>query len=326
MPPARDQFGLASAAERLPNPSVNRRHFLQSAAAAATGAALSPLNQALAAGPGAGVSWPIGCFNRPWLNKEKTWTYDVALDGIQAAGYKLTGMLTRTPKEPFIGSDATPEYLAELKQKIAAHGLTVNMGALRLKEDLPVAGQIKDVRKQIDNGKFIGVEYLLTFGSGAPQHYENYYKVMQDAAPYAQEGGMKVVLKPHGGASGAAEEIIQTRAKVKHPNFKIWFDAGNIIYYTGKDPVEELKQIVQHVTGVCAKDCDRQNTDKQKGNVWLEFGTGKVDFHALYAELKQAGFNGPSMVECCAQGSTPEAVTASARRNREYLEKLFASL
>ena len=30
---------------------------------------------------------------------------------------------------------------------------------------------------------------------------------------------------------------------------------------------------MQHVTGFCAKDCD-----KQKGSVLLEFGTGKVDF------------------------------------------------
>jgi len=45
-------------------------------------------------------------------------TYDTALDGIKAAGYSHTGLLTRTPKEPFIGSDATPEYLAELKVRL----------------------------------------------------------------------------------------------------------------------------------------------------------------------------------------------------------------
>ena len=62
----------------------------------------------------------------------------MALEGIKAAGYKLTGLLTRTAKEPFIGSDATPEYLAALKKKIAARGLKVNMGALRTKNDLPL--------------------------------------------------------------------------------------------------------------------------------------------------------------------------------------------
>ena len=42
--------------------------------------------------------------------------------------------------------------------------------------------------------------------------------------------------------------------------------------------------------------------------------------------MKQAGFNGPLMVECCALGDTPEIVTANARKNREYLENLLATL
>ena len=51
-----------------------------------------------------------------------------------------------------------------------------------------------------------------------------------------------------------------------------------------------------------------------------------MDFRALFTELKKAGFNGPTMVECCALGDTPDIVTANARKNREYLESLFATL
>src|SRR5258708_5996174 len=299
---------------------MKRRKFIQttSAATVATLLRVSPLP---AAEKAEGVHWPIGCFNRPWSGDKRNWGYDAALDGIKAAGYKLTGLLSRSPKEPFTGSDATPEYLAELKKRIAARGLAVNMSALRTKDQLPLDDQIKDMRQQIDNGKIMGVEFLLTFGADKPEHFENYYKLMQDAAPYSQERGMKLVLKPHGGASGAAEEIIRCLEKVKHPNFKIWFDAGNIIFYTGKDPLEQLKPIVQHVTGFCAKDCEKEN-----GSVWLEFGTGKVDFAGVFGEMKKAGFNGPVMLECCALGDTLEIVTANARKNREYLEKLFKTL
>jgi len=305
-----------------PNMSMNRRQFLHTSALAITAGAALPLDPLPAAEQAKGVNWPIGCFNRPWIgDKTKSWDYDTALDGIKAAGYKLTGMLTRTADEPFIGSDATPEYLAALKQKIAARGLKVNMGALRLKFDLSLAEMIKDTRKQIDNGRTMGVEFLLTFGANNPKRYEDYYKLMQDAAAYAQERGLKVVLKPHGGASGAAEEIMRCLDKVKHPNFKVWFDAGNVLFYTGKDPIEELKPIASQVTGFCAKDCE-----KQRGSVWLQFGTGKIDFRALFAELKQTGFNGPIMVECCALGNTPDIVTANARQNREYLENLLATL
>src|SRR5438046_943717 len=164
---------------------MNRREFFHTAAMAATAAAVTP-SQLIQAGErkAGGVHWPIGCFNRPWLGDKRKWSYDVALDGIKAAGYKITGLLTRTPREPFIGSDATPEYLAELKQKIAARGLAVVMGALRTKDELPLEEQVKDMRRQIDNGKFMGVEFLLTFGVNKAEHYENYYKLMQDAAAY----------------------------------------------------------------------------------------------------------------------------------------------
>src|SRR6266513_1042851 len=105
---------------------MNLRTFLQTTAMAATAIALTSCMNTRAAEKSKGDNWPIGCFYRPCAGDKRDWGYDAALDGIKAAGYKLTGLLTRTPKEPFAGPDATPEYLAELKQKIAARGLTVN--------------------------------------------------------------------------------------------------------------------------------------------------------------------------------------------------------
>ena len=264
-----------------------------------------------------GVQWPIGCFNRPWAK----WSYDQTLDGIKAAGYRWTGLLTRTKNDPFIGAEATPEYLDTLKQKIASRGLKANMAALRSRHNIPVAESIREVRQQIDNTKHLEIEYLLSFGADKPDEFDHFYHVMADAAAYAQDQGIKLVLKPHGGGSGAAEEILRCLEKVKHPNFKIWYDAGNIIHYTGKDPVAELEPIAKFVTGFCAKDCAQQ-----KGDVMIQFGDGKVDFQAVFAKLKNAGFNGPVMVECAAPGQTPDEVTANARANRKFLEKVFASI
>jgi sugar phosphate isomerase/epimerase len=297
---------------------MNRRQFLQTTSLAVTAASFYPLHPAQAAENSVGANWPIGCMNRPWVNPKLKWTDDTALDGIKAAGYKWVGLLRRSPKEPLIGADATPEYLAALKQKIATRGLKANMGAVRDKPALPLDLQIKDMRQQIDNGKTVGVEFLLTFGAGKPEHEDNYCKLMQDAAAYSQERGMKLVMKPHG---ADAREILNCLARVNHKNFSIWFDAANIYYYTGKDPLEQLKPLVGRVTGFCGKDCDQP-----RGKVDIDFGQGKVDFRAVFSEMKKAGFNGPVDVECCAPGDTPEAVTASARRNREFLEKLFATL
>ena len=80
--------------------------------------------------------WRIGCFNRPWTR----WGLDEALRQIKAAGYTSTGLLSRTKEEPFIGVEATREYLEALKGRLAASSLSVTMAALRSRhgEDAPL--------------------------------------------------------------------------------------------------------------------------------------------------------------------------------------------
>jgi sugar phosphate isomerase/epimerase len=294
-----------------------RREFFGDGALILAGAALAADAPGLLAAPAARVKWPIGCFNRPWTK----WTYAETLKSIKAAGYGITGLLTRTKDDPFIAADATPEYLDGLKRAIAASGLTANLGALHSRHDIPIEETIKGLQKEIDNAAFLGLKYVITFGIENPAQFDHYFKSMAAAAAYGQEKGVQVVMKPHGGSSGASDEIIAAMKKVGHPNFKIWYDAGNIIYYMGKDPVEELKPIVQYVTGFCAKDCG-----EVKGDVMIQFGTGKVDFAGVFKVLKSAGFNGPIMVECCAIGDTPETTAANARANREFLEKVLAGI
>jgi len=291
---------------------MHRREFLGHTI---RGGAASTVGLSLLPWLGARVDWPIGCFNRPWT----TWSFDEALKQMRAAGYQTTGLLTRTKDEAFIGADATPEYLARLKQRIAGSGLKVNMGALRSRHDIPIGESIREVRQQIEHADALALTYVLTFGVDKPEEYAHYYKVMSDAAAFAQERRIKLVMKPHGGGSGASGEIVAAMQAVRHPNFKIWYDAGNIIYYTGKDPVEVLKPIAQHVTGFCAKDCA-----VPKGDVMIQFGTGKVDFAAVFGTLKAAGFDGPVMVECCTVGATAEETMVNARANREFLENVLA--
>jgi sugar phosphate isomerase/epimerase len=224
------------------------------------------------------------------------------------------------PDEPFLAPDSSEDYLAGLKKRVADSGLTATMGSLRGNFLSPVDDVIKQVRRQMDHAAALGVEWMLTFGVDKQSDYATYCKAMADGADYGQERGVKLVLKPHGGSSGASAEIIRCLNDVGRPNFKIWYDAGNIIYYTGKDPVEELKPVAQYVTGFCAKDCAAPNSD-----VMIQLGAGKVDFAGVYGELKKVGFHGPTFIEC-AGGKTYQQVTEGARANRIFLEKVFASL
>ena len=291
---------------------MNRRDFIQLVGATALTGEVSFYARASEK-----PLWPIGCFNRAWTD----WSYDEALDGIAASGYKLTGLLSPHRGELFTASSATVEYLDGLKKRIAQRGLVVNMTSIHLRSEATLADNIADLRKQIENAARLELKFMLTFGVDKPQLYENFYRLMADAAAQGQKHGLQIVMKPHGGASGAAEEILRCLEKVGHPNFKIWYDAGNIIYYTGKDPVAELEPVARYVSGFCAKDCPGP-----KGEVMSQFGSGKVDFKAVFAKLKSVGFKGPILVEGVKVGATPQESTTNARANREFLEKVLAEI
>src|ERR1051325_1580214 len=293
---------------------MNRRAFFQTTTAATTALPALPFRRAFAAEKS---NWPIGCFNRPWTK----WSYDDALDGIAAAGYKLTGLLTAHKGEAFTSSAATPEYLNGLKKRGPGRGLAVNVPVIRSQPDAALDDNIADLRQQIENAARLELKFMLTFGVDKPEHYENFYRLMAEGAAQGEKRGLQIVLKPHGGGSGASEEILRCLDKVGHANFKIWYDAGNIIYYTGKDAVAELEPIAKHVTGFCAKDCAAP-----KGEVMSQFGTGKVDFKAVFSKLKSAGFHGPIMVEGIKVGASAAETTANAKANREFLENVLAAV
>jgi sugar phosphate isomerase/epimerase len=201
---------------------MKRREFIEHAIVGGTAATLLSPSGAF----GKGVKWRIGCFNRPWTK----WPFNQALKAIGAAGFKTIGLLTRTREEPFIAADSSAEYLQGLEQRIAASGLSANMGALRSRHDIPLDDSIREVRKQIDNARSLKLKFVLSFGADRPEEYAHYFTVMSDAADYAADKGIKLAMKPHGGISGASDEILRVIKAVNHRNFSIWYDAGNIIY------------------------------------------------------------------------------------------------
>src|SRR5262250_375128 len=114
---------------------MNRRTFIRTGAAVMTGLACEPWGNAGAAEK---PNWPVGCFNRAWTK----WSYDDALDGIAAAGYKLTGLLSSHKGEVFTSSAATPEYLDTLKKRIKQRGLQVDVTSIHLRPEASLADNI----------------------------------------------------------------------------------------------------------------------------------------------------------------------------------------
>jgi hypothetical protein len=89
------------------------------------------------------------------------------------------------------------------------------MGALHSRpHDIPLEDTVKGLQKQIDDAAFLGLKYAMTFGTDEPAQFDHYFQSMARAAAYGAEKGVQVVMKPHGGSSGASGEIIAAVKKV----------------------------------------------------------------------------------------------------------------
>jgi sugar phosphate isomerase/epimerase len=323
----------------MSTPSSTRREFLTAASAAAAAAMLPVSVRGAEAAPDS--RWAIGCHTRPFAGFRATQASnpDFILDAVKAAGYEFADMISAgggggrnpapagTTPAPAAGRGGPPtaEATEAYKQKLAARGLKSNIASLPTPQGpIVLADAIANARRVIANAQILGQKYALNLGVEQEERWVDWCKVLSEAAAYGKERGVKVWIK-----------------QVNHPTFGVFVDPGNIVYYTGKDPVKQIELIGPHVSGVVAKDCSAPHFMEREvsappmapavagaGNpeVMIQFGTGKVDFAALFAKLKSFGFKGPVMVEGTEVAATLEQTIANARANREFLEKIFASL
>jgi sugar phosphate isomerase/epimerase len=296
----------------MKNLNLNRREFLRRAAAAGVSTLAFPLRGLAAAEP----AYQIGCYTRPWDQFE----YRVALDGIAEAGYKHAGIMTAKGKSwVIINVESTPDEVATVADEVKKRGLkTLSIYG----GDFPVAKSVEaglaGLRKLVDYCALCSCPNLMLGGTSDEKLVQPYYKVVAECCDYAASKGVGLSVKPHGGQNATGPQCRKLIEQVGHGNFRLWYDPGNIFYYSdGKlDPVEDSATVDGLVVGLSVKDF------KAPKEVMVTPGTGRVDFTKVFAHLKQGGFTrGPLIVECLDRGGAA-AITAEARKARQFLEGL----
>lgn len=260
--------------------------------------------------------WQIGCYTRPWADYD----YRVALDAIAEAGFKYAGLMTTKSKTRLVISvDTSLEEAHRVGQEVTKRGLKVPSvygGGIPVNKSLKAG--IEGMRKLIDNCAACGAGNLLMGGTGNEKLFKLYYKAIAECCDYAQEKGLGISIKPHGGLNATGPQCRKTIEMVGHKNFRIWYDPGNIFFYSdGKlDPIDDAATVDGLVVGMCIKDY------KHPKNVAVTPGTGQVDFAAVLARLKKGGFtHGPLIIECLDPGDAGQSII-QARKTRLFLEEL----
>ena len=303
---------------------LSRRDFLVGTAAASGAALASSLLGPAASTGGARAdaagnreAWQIGCYTRPWAKYD----YRTAMDAIAEAGFRYLGLMTIHAKSNLVISvQSTLEEAAQVGQEAKQRGLripSVYGGGIDT-ASRPAA--VADLRHLIDLCAAARAKTLLLGGVGTAAQSEVYFPAVADCCDYAAEKRVGLTIKPHGGLNATGEQLRDTINKVNHQNFRVWYDAGNILYYSDAKikPVEDAAAVDGLVTGWCVKDYHYPR------QVDLTPGTGQVDFRAVLARLKQGGFTGgPLVIETLAPGDLPHLL-AEAKKARRFVEALVA--
>lgn len=296
--------------------NIGRRQFIThlSIAAGFAAGSISTLGATTESEP----NWRIGCYTRPWGDHD----YRTALDAIAGAGFKYAGLMTCKSESRLVLSVQTkPDEAHTIGEEVKKRGLKVpSVYGGGISVDKSLQEGIDGLRNLIDCCVAAGSRTLLMGGVGEKELFDPYYKAIAECCDYAAEKKLAITVKPHGGLNATGPQCRKTVELVNHKNFTLWYDPGNIYFYSDGqlDPVDDAATVDGIVTGMCVKDFQLPK------EVELTPGTGLVKFPAVMARLKKGGFTGGDLVIETLQKGDLKATLSEAVKARKFVESLVA--
>ncbi len=120
-----------------------------------------------------------------------------------------------------------------------------------------------------------------------------FYAGLEKAVRHAESLHVVIALKPHTGITARAKDCLDVLQRLRSPNLKIAWDAGNISYYEGIYPDPDLPDLAPNVCSVCIKD----HKGLRGVNDFPVPGQGNIDHEHMFRTLFASGFQGPMAIE-----------------------------
>lgn len=243
----------------------------------------------------------IGCLTLPYSQYD----FDRALTGIAEAGYDYIGFGTPHRGEPFPDPEAADADIKDIAIRIRHAGLeplTFISGA-HLGDEEAVETYIR----KLEMAHIMEMPYMISWG---PWEYEEFpdsriapelwqkitskwFERMERVAKAAHDLHVQITLKPHTGLTAHGELLAETVERIDSPAVSACYDPGNVSFYEGMDPAQDIEKCAELVDAVCIKD----HSGSRANPTFPPPGQGDVDFEAILRTLNEAGFDGPLMVE-----------------------------
>jgi len=128
----------------------------------------------------------------------------------------------------------------------------------------------------------------------------------QTAFDRSQGCRARVGMESVGRTGRSAEQASEMIEAVASPALGVYYDVGNAAYQ-GFDPIAEIEELGKHIVQIHVKE------------IGAEMGQGKLDFPAIFAAIKRAGYDGYLVLET-EPGDDPPG---NAARNLTFVRSLL---
>ena len=252
----------------------------------------------------------------------KPYSLDEALTGLAAAGFENVEIgAVKDFLEHLDPDELGPATIAATRELLETHGLrVVSMSGhaplhLKLGHDR--------LRRVLHAGAELGILVLNTFTGDAETEAERtaFFENVRAIADEAQELGVVLCIETDSNLMPTAEAGVRLLAEIGHDWIRINYDPGNVVYYTGAIPEQDIQYALPRLGHVHLK-------DQRGGKGVLDFpplGEGELDIPGMLDELRESRFSGPVSMEIeFANYEYPhwQACVEAARRGKAYWDSL----
>lgn len=273
----------------------------------------------------------IACMTIPYMK----YSFERALQGISQAGYQHVAFgLPHAGEE--VPDPSDPKSSQRVKDLLEKYQLNPVM--LISNAQLAPGQSLETAKQRIAFAKELGIEELLSVGvwnyrkfpeEPLPEEefqrkHEAFVQRFREVGALAEQEGITITIKPHGGNTATARHIKQTLNEIGSAAVRASYDPGNVHYYEGVKSSTDFPHIVEATASFIAK-------DHAGSRLQLYFpipGEGDVDFIRQFKELKAARFNGPIVIERVdgnpMEPMSLEQIDQSIQLARVSLEKLLS--